>query len=82
MEEPINISINEETKCWLESKLHQCCCNCLNHYKDMSHPRTDGATMDHQKGWVCFNPNPNFEGICFSGWPEHSVGCEAYTPKK
>jgi hypothetical protein len=31
-----------------------------------------------QKGWVCLNP---LGERVYSGWPEHSLGCEMYIEK-
>jgi hypothetical protein len=74
-------------ECWLNSDQKQCCCNCKYHYPDFFHCTTDRKKRDEmgkcicniQKGWIC-RP-PEFEDHAFSGWDEHSIGCEMYEKK-
>lgn len=62
----------------------QCCCNCQHHLPDYHHCTTNKMLRQSakecvcsiQKGWVC----AGFVDRVHSGWPEHSVGCEMYTP--
>lgn len=56
-----------------------CCCVCIHHHPDYSHPLTDGKRMSEQRGWVCYPPE--FEGAVFSGWSEHGI-CEMFTDKR
>lgn len=71
----------------------QCCCNCEYHLRDYYHCSThrelrnalkvDQCICSLPKGWVC-------AGFAFaeglgqvnSEWPEHSIGCELYSPIK
>jgi len=57
--------------------LGKCCCTCANHFKDYSHPGTDGKKASEQRGWICC-PEP---GHAYSGWTEHGM-CEMYWKKK
>jgi hypothetical protein len=59
----------------------QCCCQCKfhipDHYRHSDRLHKKGLCYK-QKGWIC---DPQHEGIgATSGWPEHSVGCELFTP--
>ena len=70
----------------------QCCCNCIFHLEDKVHPCTDHdayyGNKDHHKGWICAIglssewSDPNEKPIAFSGWDEHSIGCELHTSKE
>jgi hypothetical protein len=51
-----------------------CCCTCVSHVADTSHPLTDGGRVIHQRGWVCLAPE--FDGV-FSGWTAHGL-CEMW----
>jgi len=55
----------------------QCCCICAHRYEDRHHPSTDGGHVTDKRGWVCVS-----DGVCFSGWPEHSIGCEMFERRK
>lgn len=54
----------------------RCCCNCIHHFKDMSHPCTDGGRCTDQKGWICVPPEFG-PRRAFSGWREHGM-CEMH----
>jgi len=63
----------------------QCCCNCklrLTDYKHCTiHGRgADGCCCHEVKGYVCIAFAS--EGIVHSEWPEHSCGCELYSPRR
>lgn len=58
-------------ECWGDS----CCCSCQFQAVDRSHPCTDGKMITEKRGWICFLPELEGDGI--SGWPEHG-GCECY----
>jgi len=74
----------ETTKCWKdEEPFFQCCCECVHHVPDLWHCSVDPEAHEKglcytRKGWVCLAPE--FDGV-FSGWPEHSVGCEMFERK-
>ena len=77
-------------KCWLKEDINQCCCNCQHHVPDYYHCTIDTQLRDHtggcvcsiQKGWICAGfAHMEGESRYISNWPEHSVGCELYTPK-
>ena len=80
--------IEKEITCWLESDMKQCCCKCKHHLQDFHHCTTSRALRAERgkcvcsapKGWIC-RP-PEFDGQCYSDWPEHSVGCEMYEEVK
>lgn len=55
----------------------QCCCICSHRYEDRHHPDTDGGHVTDRRGWVCVA-----DDVCFSGWPEHSIGCEMFERRK
>ena len=58
-----------------QSPFYQCCCQCKWHIKDFGHPLTNGKSVSEQRGWICLA----YDLSCaFSGWPEHSVGCEFF----
>jgi len=73
-------------KCYLKVKeIKQCCCNCIHHLPVHQHCITSnrlknelGCCCHIQKGWACVFPEEN---RVYDNWPEHSVGCELYTPK-
>ena len=50
-----------------------CCCTCLWHYVDRSHPITDGKLMSDTRGYICAEPFLGYH----SGWPEHGM-CECW----
>lgn len=70
----------------------QCCCNCEHHWQDNHHCTTSpelrerhgGCVCSQSKGWICVLGRFMGDGSSrvYSGWPEHSVGCECYTPIK
>lgn len=73
--------------CWLKTEINQCCCNCEYRLPVMHHCTTSspsvrkdngGCCCDKQKGWACVPPGL---GAVHDEWPEHSCGCELYTPK-
>jgi hypothetical protein len=69
-----------EDRCFLEEEpFFQCCCTCVFHKPDFSHPHHDGKPFSHQKGWIC-DP-PMGEHHMSSNWPAHSCGCELHTTK-
>lgn len=63
----------------------QCCCTCESHLPTHEHCTTsklkskDGCACNIQNGWACVPPG---EGKVYINWPEHSCGCELYTPRK
>jgi hypothetical protein len=68
----------DNVECYL--KLYgQCCCTCLNHLTDVTHPITGEKSHGEFKGWICFPPE--FEGKAFSGWSEHGM-CEMWSKRK
>jgi len=76
-----DVFILEQEECQLkEPPFRQCCCNCKHHIPDYSHPETDGKSVSNQRGWICLFGGDK-DGA-FSGWPEHSVGCELYNRRK
>jgi len=52
----------------------KCCCTCLYHHKDFSHPATDGKRVLEQRGWIC--APPEYAGM-HSGWTAHGL-CEMW----
>ena len=64
----------------------QCCCKCVYHLSVNYHCTTSpqmrhdvgGCCCSVQKGWACVAPDFN---RVFDSWPEHSCGCELFTPK-
>lgn len=76
-------------KCFLtEPDWFQCCCNCVYlrpvHHHCTTEPKPTKEQMNGrgcqcgvQKGWACTSPEI---GRIYDNWPEHSVGCELYTP--
>lgn len=54
-----------------------CCCNCAFHYRDHSHPVTDGKGCTHTRGWICGAPELGFS----SGWGKHGL-CECHTTRR
>lgn len=69
------------TKCQLkEPPFYQCCCTCVFHKPDYGHPSTNGDSILVQRGWIC--EPPEFDDHRFSGWDEHSCGCEMHTTKE
>ena len=76
-----------DTKCWLkEPPFFMCCCQCVFHVKDYSHPCTDGKKASEFKGYACigfiiedrFHP----DACIHSGWPEHLCGCEMHQARE
>lgn len=71
--------------CHLAGPFRQCCCNCKHHLQDFHHCTTawdmreshGGCVCSVPKGWICYGT-----GRAHSGWPEHSIGCEMYSPVK
>ena len=67
----------------------QCCCNCVHHWQDFHHcttkpilrKRLGGCVCSQPKGWICVGMRADGGDLVHSGWPEHSIGCEMYTPK-
>jgi len=51
----------------------RCCCNCVYHHPDQSHPMTDGIHCMHVRGWICGAPEVGFS----SGWGRHGF-CECH----
>lgn len=80
----------DESGCYLNSEpFKQCCCNCASHLEDCYHCTVnpeirEGTKSDCicsiRKGWICAGFADG--GRAHSGWPEHAVGCEMYTPKR
>lgn len=76
--------------CWLKKDPidqwglgRQCCCNCRSRLIDYKHctihGRSEGKCVcDEVKGYICAGLAPE---RYYSEWPEHSAGCELYTPK-
>lgn len=60
-----------------EGPSYQCCCSCVSLVEDYSHPITDGKNVTNLRGYVCTSDGLHYS----SGWPEHSKGCEMYTPR-
>jgi len=72
----------------------QCCCNCKHHWQDFHHCTTAPADLPQKKkgrcacsvpkGWICVGLRAVGDGSIgvYSGWPEHSIGCEMYSPIK
>ena len=71
----------------------QCCCNCVYLRPVHFHCCTEPKPTDEQKaaagvkgrcvcavqkGWACCQPEL---GRIYDNWPQHSFGCELYTPK-
>jgi hypothetical protein len=54
-----------------------CCCTCAFHYKDFSHPLTDGGVISHVRGWICGCPELGH----FSEWGKHGL-CECWQKGK
>ena len=90
--EPEDTETNEATGlseglCWLHTEHRQCCCICRWHLRDYHHcttnkklrDETNGCVCSKQKGWVCVAPEMD---RVYSGWPNHSIGCEMFTKKK
>ena len=68
-------------KCCLEThpKLGGCCCQCIYHVQDCSHPGTDGGSIMKQRGWACVGfLMSEGEAVVFSNWPEHGM-CELFS---
>lgn len=80
--------------CGLRDDPHfvQCCCNCVYHLPVHHHCHTKPKPTPQQmklanvtgkcvcgvqKGWACVCP---VDHTVFDQWPEHSIGCEMYTP--
>ncbi len=59
------------------NRFNQCCCTCLSHIPDHSHPHHDGKPVTNIKGWICYI-DLSGDIHASSGWPEHSMGCELY----
>lgn len=80
-------AVVSSSECWMESKHHQCCCQCRHHIPDFYHCTIDTKLREEmekcvcgiQKGWICIPPE--FDGRAYSEWPEHSIGCEMYDKK-
>ncbi len=53
----------------------QCCCSCVFHLPDHSHPAVGGGAVITRKGWIC--APIELEPIAFSGWAAHGM-CECY----
>ncbi len=74
-----------ESVCYLhDPDWNQCCCDCVFHRPTHEHCTTNTKLRDEkqtcichvQNGWACcLEPDR-----VFINWPEHSVGCECYTP--
>lgn len=80
--------------CFLnDPELPQCCCNCVHHrpvhYHCCTYPKPtrqqkraagiEGRCVCKvQKGWACVGPETD---RIYDNWPQHSPGCECYTPK-
>jgi hypothetical protein len=93
MLDDVNLTDTDAHKCWLDSPMHQCCCDCyfqrpLNYHcahdpKPPGHdPQAKGCICMVQRGWVC-TVFDNEEGAGrISECHEHSPGCESYWSKK
>lgn len=77
-------------ECQLNGRFKQCCCNCSYHWQDNHHcttappeiRRDADCVCSVRKGWACVVFKVTKGGPIYSGWPEHSIGCEMYTPKQ
>ena len=68
---------DDDSKCGLlDEHMKICCCACIHHRPDHSHPSIDGFSIMNQKGWACVPPG--FNGRIFSGWAKHGA-CELFT---
>jgi len=76
----------KSNKCYLNSKFKQCCCNCKHLWPVHEHCFTNPDLRNEkgefvcsvQKGWACVAPE---FGHVYDNWPQHSIGCELYSPK-
>ena len=86
-------SINPDDKgCYLESRMHQCCCNCKFQWVDYHHCTIHEALREKEGKCICSKPKGFIcVGFMFQGdgstgvhseWPEHSIGCEMYQARK
>lgn len=50
-----------------------CCCTCVHHHEDHSHPVTNGRSCTEVRGWICASPEDGWA----SGWGEHG-GCACH----
>ena len=71
-------------RCFLDDPdMPQCCCNCSLHV-EICKPWTNcgnppgGCDCGTRKEWGCAAFLP--EGKIIGDWPEHSCGCEMYSP--
>ena len=71
-------------RCFLaDPDMPQCCCNC-SHHVEICKPWTNcgnppgGCDCGTRKEWGCAAFLP--EGKIIGDWPEHSFGCEMYSP--
>jgi len=71
-------------RCFLDDPdMPQCCCNCSLHI-EICKPWTNcgnppgGCDCGTRKEWGCAAFLP--EGKIIGDWPEHSCGCEMYSP--
>lgn len=77
---------NPASSCTLnEAGIMQCCCNCVHlravHYHCCTSPTPKdlmGCVCSVRKGWACVLPDHD---RVYDNWPQHSSGCELYTPK-
>lgn len=62
-----------------EPPFYQCCCNCKHRVMAMPKVNTEG-----EPGFACAVPmsmeGDPFRRMVFVNWPEHSCGCELYSP--
>jgi hypothetical protein len=87
--------IKPNPDCGLNSTIFthpQCCCKCKYHIEDFYHCTTAMPLRDEieklvggshcicsmHKGWICMPP---WGHEAYSGWVEHSIGCEMYEEK-
>ena len=61
--------------CHKPSNRDRCCCNCVFHIEDRSHPWTNGCSIMERRGWICMPPGL---GAAISGWRAHGF-CELWT---
>lgn len=82
-----------EPECFLEIEpFRQCCCQCKWHYEDHRHCNVDkteddeGCICGQVTGYVCgapefYNEETGKQQV-YSGWREHSLGCEMYQQRE
>jgi hypothetical protein len=86
-EQDIDETMPPNVRCFLDDpEMPQCCCNCVHHisirkpWVECGKRGTGDCDCGTHKEWGCAGFIS--EGKVIGNWPEHSCGCEMYSPNE